>query len=60
MREDKNSCSAVKGVGCDVHNCKYNNTHSNCCTAEHINVQNKAAMNKAETYCGTFIPKGSM
>ena len=58
MNESK-KCSCARNVGCDVQNCKYHNGASNCCTADHINVQNKSALNKSETYCGTFIPRGS-
>ena len=54
---DKNSCSCVQGVGCDVQNCKYHSQDHNCCTAQHIVVENKSAVNKAETYCGTFCPR---
>ena len=50
---------SVEGVGCDVKNCKYHSGSRDCCTAAHIDVQNKSALNKAETYCGTFCPKGS-
>ena len=60
MSNGKNSCGCVKGVGCDVQNCVYHSQTENYCTAEHINVQNKAAVNKAETYCGTFSPKASV
>ena len=59
MSEYKNSCGCVKGVGCDVKNCKYHNGLDNCCTADHIDVQNKSAVAKAETYCGTFSPRGT-
>ena len=53
------SCNCAKNVGCDVRNCKYNDTTDGCCTAEHINVQNKTAMKKGETFCDTFTPKAS-
>ena len=59
MSEYKNSCGCVRGVGCDVKNCKYHNGLDNCCTADHIDVQNKSAVAKAETYCGTFCPRGT-
>ena len=59
MTDSRNSCSCVKGVVCDVQGCKYHNKTSNCCTADHIDVQNKSALSKSETYCGTFCPKGS-
>ena len=54
-KEDK----SVTCVGRDVRNCKFNDISGSICTAERINVQNKAAMNKSETFCDTFIPKGS-
>ena len=59
MNENKKSKSCAMYVGCDVQNCKYHNSTENRCTAEHISVQNKSAINKAETYCGTFCSKGS-
>ena len=60
MENGKNSCRCVSGVGCDVYNCKYNDTQCKCCTAEHIKVENKTAVKKAETFCGTFVPKTSI
>lgn len=57
MGTSKNSCNCVTGVGCDVTNCKYNDTQCKCCTAEHILVENKSAVNKGETFCDTFTPK---
>ena len=57
MEYGKKSCDCVSGVGCDVTNCKYNDTACKCCTAEHIKVENKAAIKKAETFCGTFAPR---
>ena len=51
--------SSVTCVGCDVQSCKFNDTKGKYCTAEHISVQNKSAMNKGETFCDTFAPKGS-
>ncbi|MGN1002259.1 MAG: DUF1540 domain-containing protein [Oscillospiraceae bacterium] len=58
--DHQNGCGCVKGVGCDVYNCKYNDVESKCCKAEHINVQNKTAVSKAETFCDTFAPKASV
>ena len=55
----KNNCGCVKGVGCEVTNCKYNDTQCKSCTAEHISVQNKTAAQKGETFCDTFSPKTS-
>jgi len=59
MENGKKDCGCVKGVGCEVYNCKYNNTQWKSCCAEHINVQNKSAMKKGETFCDTFAPKSS-
>lgn len=56
---DKKSCNCVSGVGCDVKGCKYNDTECKCCTAQHIQVENKAANSKGETFCNTFVPRGS-
>ena len=50
---------AATNVGCDVCNCKFNDKSGKYCTAAHINVQNKTAVNKGETFCDTFAPKGS-
>ena len=46
-------------VGCDVKNCKFNDEGGSYCTATQINVQSKTALNKGETFCNTFLPKGS-
>lgn len=54
-----NDRSCVKGVECDVKNCKYNSTSDSRCMATNIKVQNKTAMNKSETFCDTFCAKGS-
>ena len=54
------STYTATNVGCDVLNCKFNNIVGGYCTAPHIDVQNKSALNKGETYCNTFYPKGSM
>ena len=51
--------SSVTCVGCDVKNCKFNDVVGSYCTAERISVQNKTAVNKGETFCDTFAPKGS-
>ena len=51
--------SSVTCVGCDVKNCKFNDVSGSYCTATHISVQNKTAVNKGETFCDTFAPKGS-
>ena len=57
MSEINFSDSKTTGVGCDVTNCKYN-TRENKCSAAHINVENKKASTKSETYCSTFCPRG--
>ena len=57
MNTGKDNCRCVSGVGCDVTHCKYNDTACKCCTATHINVQNKTATKKGETFCDTFLPK---
>ena len=59
MEYAKNESGCLKGVGCDVHNCKYNDTSCKACRAEHINVQNRSALKKGETFCDTFSPKTS-
>ena len=51
--------SSITNVGCDVKNCKFNDLSGGYCTAVQIDVQNRTANNKAETYCNTFLPKGS-
>lgn len=56
---NNNGCGCVKGVACDVKNCKYNDTGDSRCTASNIKVQNKSAMNKSKTFCDTFCAKGS-
>ena len=51
--------SGVTCVGCDVRNCTFNDITGSYCTANQINVQNKTAVSKGETFCNTFTPKGS-
>lgn len=55
---DKKHSDTIRGVGCDVTNCKYNTLDCKC-TAANINVQNEKAHSKAETYCSTFCPRGT-
>ncbi len=50
--------TSVTSVGCDVKNCKFNDHSGSYCTATQINVQSKTALNKGETFCNTFLPKG--
>ena len=49
--------SAITSVGCDVSNCKYNDRNGKYCTAANIQVQNRNAVNKGETFCDTFAAK---
>ena len=51
--------SPVTNVGCDVRNCKYNENGGKYCTAANIQVENRSAVNKGETFCNTFAPKAS-
>ena len=60
MSESRKNSSCVKGVGCGVKNCRYNDSVDGRCTASHIDVQNRTALNKAETFCDTFEAKGTM
>ena len=48
---------AIKGIMCDVHNCKYHAGESKCC-APHISVGPQSASSSSETACVTFQPKG--
>ena len=57
MNQNNNN-TQLSGVGCSVSGCKYH-TMDNCCSAEHISVQNENAQQKAETFCSTFTPKAS-
>ena len=50
--------SSITSVGCDVKNCKFNDCSAGFCTATQIEVQSKAALNKGETFCNTFLPRG--
>ena len=57
MDHAKQDSRCLKGVGCSVTNCRYNDTECKACKAEHISVQNRSALNKGETFCDTFAPK---
>jgi hypothetical protein len=46
------------GVACDVVNCRFHGT-DNYCHADEIVVESENALRKAETFCGTFTPKGA-
>ena len=59
MSDKKTWDDRLCGVGCDVVNCKYHGT-DNCCHADSINVESSNALRKAETFCGTFSPKGTL
>ena len=50
-----NGCDTLNGVKCDVKNCKHH-TPEDRCTASSIKVESSSAMNKTETWCGTFMP----
>lgn len=43
----------IKGISCDVKNCKYHDM-SNTCMAGHIHVGDSTATNMASTVCKTF------
>jgi hypothetical protein len=59
MDKGRPEAQCVKGVGCDVTNCRYNDTTCRSCVAERINVQNRNAIKKGETFCDTFTPRTS-
>ena len=46
------------GVTCDAAHCRYH-AHDNRCLAENIMVESPNAIKKAETFCGTFVPRSS-
>ena len=52
--DEKHSC--LSGVCCSVSNCIHNENGCKC-IAEQIDVENKSASDKVETYCNTFAPK---
>ena len=43
----------IKGISCEVKNCKYHDM-ANHCTAGHIKVGNTSATSVADTACETF------
>lgn len=43
----------IKGISCEVKNCKYHDSADNC-NAGHIKVGNQSATSKADTKCETF------
>lgn len=43
----------IKGISCEVKNCKYHDV-TNACTAGHIKVGNTTAKKVSETACETF------
>ncbi len=55
----KNSSECINRVGCNVQSCAHN-TEGCYCIAEKIDVANEKAERKAETFCATFAPKGTV
>lgn len=55
MDNEKNCCgkNVIKGITCDVHNCKYHEGFDKC-TAGHIKVGPYGAEESRETLCATF------
>lgn len=49
-------CKPIKGIVCDVKNCKYHDKE-NSCTAGEIAVGPSYALSSSETVCATFKPK---
>ena len=47
---------AIKGVSCDVSECKYHDG-ARSCTASCINVEGKETANGPKTCCGTYEKK---
>ena len=43
----------IKGISCEVKNCKYHDG-SDCCTAGHIQVGTQNAKTSTDTACETF------
>lgn len=43
----------IKGISCEVKNCKYHGMANNC-TAGHIKVGNQTATKVSDTACETF------
>ncbi len=56
MNNNQNHAGCLNGVKCCVANCVHN-TSGDCCNAPKIDVENRQAENKVETYCNTFAPK---
>ncbi len=57
MTEKSKEC--INRVGCNVQSCTYNKMGCEC-TASKIDVANEKAERKAETFCSTFAPRGTM
>ena len=51
-----NGNDTICGVNCDVMHCKYHG-HDNHCSANSISVEAPNAVEKKETFCGTFTPR---
>lgn len=58
-KHETNRLDCISGVCCNVENCIHH-AKGDVCTADRIDVKNEAALTKAETFCGTFAPQGSM
>ena len=56
MSTMKSGGDMLYGVDCDVISCKYHG-HSHQCCADSITVEAQNAVNKVQTFCGTFVPR---
>ncbi len=50
--------TTLRGVGCDVEACRYNENACHC-SADSINIESRSALKKGETFCSTFSPKSA-
>lgn len=61
MSYENHSCGCndkpIKGIVCDVENCRYHESE-HCCCASQISVGPKSANCSSDTVCATFQPKG--
>ncbi len=57
--ENKSLGQKLSCVGCDVTGCAYHGKDGYC-HAQSINVENRSALRKAETFCGTFEPRAGV
>lgn len=53
MQEGSEKMDEIKGISCEVKNCKYHDG-SDCCTAGHIQVGTQNAKTSTDTACETF------